>query len=211
MPELLRFFNPHFRSIIWHITESVDGLLERIPLSQKEFAYYAELKSEQRKKQWLAYRCALMLLNEEVHIPIDYTDIGKPMLSDLSSQISVSHSGSYAQAIISNVNRVGVDIEVISETAYRVRHKFMNHEELEYAESVDPKQISLYIWCAKEAMYKAMGEEGVIFAQDMKLFDFNIQDLSAKGFFFSEGTETLFDFRFFQHEEFVSAMCCEIL
>lgn len=209
MPELIRFVNPHFRSIIWHITETVDCLLARIPLSQKEFAYYAKLKSEQRRKQWLAYRSALMLLNDEVHIPIDYTDIGKPMLSDLSSQISVSHSGCYAQAIISDIKRVGVDVEVISETAYRVRHKFMSHEELEYAETVDSKQISLFTWCAKEAMYKAMGLEGVIFAQNMKLFDFNIPDLSAKGVSQFDGTNTFFDIRFFQHEKFVSAMCCE--
>jgi 4'-phosphopantetheinyl transferase len=209
MPELIRFVNPSFRSLIWHITESVDLLLERIPLSENEYDFFSKLKTEQRKKQWLSYRSALMSLNDDVHIPIGYTEIGKPILSDFSAQISVSHSGSYAQAIISDRIRVGVDIEVVSETAHRVRHKFMSHDEIEYADSVAAKRISLFTWCAKEAMYKAMGMEGVIFAHDMKLFDFNFEEMTAKGIFDFKEIKTPFDFIFFQQDDFISAMCCE--
>lgn len=211
MAELFRFSDTNFSSLIWEISETVEQLLERIPLSAEESNYFAQLKSEQRKRQWLAYRAALMALNGDRHTPIHYQESGKPYRVDESLQISVSHSGNYAQAICSDVTPVGVDLEVRSSKAHKVRRKFMSPAEMAFADTVDFELVALLTWCAKEAMYKAMGAEGVIFAEDMQVADFDFEKLTAKGTFRFENLSADFQIRFFLHPEFASAMCHRLL
>lgn len=209
MPELVHIQKTDFNSVIWEISESIEMLQAGIPLSDFELEYLGELKSELRKRQWLSYRNALMSIHDNTHIPIEYLSNGKPFLTNQSNHISVSHSGNYAQAISSAGKRVGVDIEVYSDKAFRVRHKFMSKLEIENAENRSPEKIAIYTWCAKEAMYKAMGLEGVIFAEDMTLFDFDFHSFSAKGKFQFKKATVNFDIFFMDHTDFISAMCCE--
>lgn len=211
MPEFINIQKSDFNSVIWQISESVEMLQAVIPLSGYELDYLGSLKSELRKKQWLSYRNALMSIHGNTHIPIEYLSNGKPFLTDQSNHISVSHSGNYSQAISSAEKRVGVDIEVFSDKAFRVRHKFMSKLEIENAENRLPEKTAIYTWCAKEAMYKSMGIEGVIFAEDMTLFDLNFHSFTAKGKFLIKQSTVNFDIFFIEHSDFVSAMCCETL
>ena len=207
MPELIRFSQPQFKSLIWEINETSEQLFQEIQLSKSEIEMYQHLKTETRRRQWLAYRMALVALNNGVHYPISYDEFGKPYYENGRAQISVSHSGGFAQAIISENISVGVDVEVLSETAYRVQKKFMSTDEIAFANSVDAKRISLYAWCAKEAIYKAMGQQGVIFANDILLSDFNLVEKRAKGLFCFNKIEACFELHFQEQSGFVSAMC----
>ena len=191
-------------SIIWKITESVSQLLEMVPLSEHELRCFELFKSEQRQRQWLAYRCALMALNGGTHLPVIYDSVGKPFIENSDFHISVSHSGNYAMAIKSN-RRCGVDIEHQSDKAHRVRAKFMSKPEMAFADTVDSELISRFTWSAKEAMYKAMGVEGVIFAEEMGLSDFDFEKCTAKGRFCFENETADFQIHFYQHPEFVAA------
>ncbi len=211
MPELIRFIKPQFQSIVWEINETIDELYLKIILSEKELSYYQILKTENRRKQWLAYRIALLGLNDFCHYSIDYNEIGKPFFIDRSTHMSVSHSGRYAQAIVSEKNRVGVDVEVVSETAFKVRHKFMSESELILIDKIDPNHYALFVWCGKEAIYKAMGKLGVIFAEDIQMFDFDFQLMNASALFFYNNKTVRFKVFFYQNHDFVSAMCYEII
>ncbi len=209
MPELIRFSETHCDSIIWEITESVTRLMGMVPLTEEELHRFELFKSEQRQCQWLAYRCALMALNGGIHQPVLYDTVGKPFVENADFHISVSHSGSYAMAIKS-LQRCGVDIEHQSEKAHRVRNKFMSEMEMAFADLNHPELISRVTWSAKEAMYKAMGREGVIFAHDMRLSDFDFEQCTVKGRFCFDGETADFQIRYCQHPEFMAARCWEI-
>lgn len=207
MPELIRICQSQFNSLIWEINETSEELFQEIQLSKSEIEMYQHLKTETRRRQWLAYRLALMVLNNGVHYPISYDEFGRPYYENGRAQISVSHSGGFAQAIISENIPVGVDVEVFSETAYRVQKKFMSIDEIAFGNSVDAKRISLYAWCAKEAIYKAMGLQGVIFANDILLSEFNLVEKRAKGLFRFNEIVASFELLFHEQSNFVSAMC----
>ncbi len=209
MPKLIRFSETHCESIVWKITESVSQLLEMVPLSEAELRCFELFKSEQRQRQWLAYRCALMELTDGIHYPVIYNSVGKPFIENSDFHISVSHSGNFAMAIKSN-KRCGVDIEHKSDKAHRVRAKFMSPLEMAFADTVDSELISRFTWSAKEAMYKAMGVEGVIFAEEMDLSGFDFEKLTAKGRFCFENEIADFQIHFYLHPEFVAARCWEI-
>lgn len=207
MPELLNIHHSNFKSIIWEISEPLDTLFNSIHLSNFEVEYYHHLKTDFRKKQWLAYRLALMYLHDKTHLPIDYQPNGKPFLIDHSFFISVSHSGNFAQAISSKDKKVGVDIEVNSDKAYRVRNKFMSLSEMQDTAGVIPEKWALYHWCAKEAMYKAMGLDGVLFASQMSVANFDVLKLTAKGTYNYKNNLVYFDLVFLNHQDFTSVMC----
>lgn len=208
MPNLILYSETHYESIVWEITESVLQLLNMVPLSSAEVLFFEALKSEQRQRQWLAYRCALIEINGGNHHPVFYDAVGKPYTQNANFYISVSHTGNYAMAIKSK-KRCGVDIELQSEKAHRVRKKFMSSAEMLFADSFEPVLVSLYTWCAKEAMYKAMGTEGVIFAEEMSLSNFDFEKLTAKGHFYFQNHATIFEIQFYKHPEFVAAICWE--
>jgi phosphopantetheinyl transferase len=180
-----------------------------ISLSAEEISFFSTLKSNQRQLQWLSYRCALKEINEGIHLPVSYNLIGKPIIENVDFYISVAHSGNYSIAIKSH-KRCGVDIEKNSNKAHTVRNKFMSNSEINFADNHNPELISLFTWCAKEAMYKAMGLEGVIFANDMAVLDFDFDNLTAKGLFSFDSNNAEFELLFYQHPDFVSVICWEI-
>ena len=76
--------------------------------------------------------------------------------------ISLSHSGEYAAAIVSDRGTVGIDIEKRGPRILRVAERFMTPGELENARG-EYFQDKLYIhWCTKEAVYKMLGDPGSI-------------------------------------------------
>ena len=67
---------------------------------------------------------------EDFPLPlIKIADTRKPFLADEAFHFSISHCGEYVAAIVSKTNRVGVDIEVISEKVVRIKDKFLKREE----------------------------------------------------------------------------------
>ena len=99
--------------------------------------------------------------------------------------ISISHSKKFAAIIISK-NKVGLDIEQISEKPLRLSSKFISdniHQDL-------TKEKATLIWCAKEAIYKWSQKGNIDFIKDIKLHNFEIAE---KGILTAEfKTERLF-------------------
>ena len=82
--------------------------------------------------------------------------------------LSVSHTGEWlALGVDREDGRVGVDIELADRGVERVARRFMRDEERRVAEGVYPKNPGLWVWCAKEALYKAGGREGVDWLVDL--------------------------------------------
>jgi len=118
---------------IWHITESVDELLKYLYLNKEEFATLYSFKSEKRKKQWMSYRALIRTLVQTDFIyRIYYDENNKPYLVNPPRSISVSHTDNYSAVLINeNVNEIrGLDVERLSEKAFRNKNKFLTDEEI---------------------------------------------------------------------------------
>ena len=148
---------------IWETKETLEELLQ---LSNEKTI--PNFNTEKRKKEWLASR---LLLNEiNPNYSISYNTFGAPELND-DSYISISHSKRLVAIIVSQ-QKVGIDIEEISEKALKVSSKFIstNNFKLLTAEK------ATLIWCAKEAIYKLYQKGNLNFIKDIKIPDFKISE-----------------------------------
>ena len=132
-----------------------------------------------KRLQHLAGRYLLPELFE--HFPLELikiADTRKPFLADEIFHFSISHCGDYAAAIVSKTNRVGVDIEIISEKTQNIKDKFLSPEEQEIMttlEQVKPqtsnvkRQTLTLAWSIKETMFKWYGAGGIDFKQHLHI------------------------------------------
>jgi 4'-phosphopantetheinyl transferase len=147
------------------------GLLDLASFSQSKNII---VKREQEKSGTLFL---LDHLVESGASKLRYTSENKPYLSDSSLHISISHSHNMLAIIATNAHSTGIDIELIRDKILRVRHKFLNHTEAEFAGS-DLHRLTT-IWGAKEAMYKAYGLKGVDFREHLEVKSFTGNELQG--------------------------------
>ncbi|MGB0167106.1 MAG: 4'-phosphopantetheinyl transferase family protein [Luteibaculum sp.] len=84
---------------------------------------------------------------------------GKPHLLSSGRFVSISHCGEII-AFASASQPLGIDVHHSSNKTFRVKHKFLNPNELSLCEE-DPALYDLF-WSAKEAIYKVFGS-GLVF------------------------------------------------
>lgn len=165
---------PDCRLAVWHIAED-EGFFLTQAIPQRAVSH------PHKRLQHLAGRYLLRYLFP--HFPtelIQIADTRKPFLQDEAYHFSISHCSDFAAAIVSKDKRVGVDIEVITEKAARIRHKFASEKEwrlvqeklLQKKETTqlnnvladtdfrDDAIIATLIWSCKEAVFKwySLGE-----------------------------------------------------
>ncbi len=153
---------------IWKIEEREDFFLQSVPLKR-------EVSHPYKRLQHLAGRYLLPFLFPEFPLEeIKIADTRKPFLHDEQFHFSISHCANYAAAIASNMERVGVDVEMITPTVARVAHKFLNDHEKELLREWEMfphiyLQLLTVIWSAKESIYKWYGAGKVDFRQHIQL------------------------------------------
>ena len=100
-------------------------------------------------------------------IQFEYSDRGKPSLSNYCSQDSlqfnVSHSQNLALYAFTYHHRVGIDLEYlrVGNDAAQIARRFFSPQEYELIASLEKnrqQEIFLHIWTIKEAYLKATGE-----------------------------------------------------
>ena len=119
---------------------------------------YSTFKSQKRQKEWLGTRLLLKLV-EGNNAEISYTDTGAPILRNSSRHISVSHSGTFVAIALSD-QHVGLDIQVITNKALRLKSRFLSEEEQLMLDSESDIEGAVQLWCAKEAVYKYLSIPG---------------------------------------------------
>ena len=172
--------NNNIEYLIWDLEEDIEELskLLSFPEISKQLESYRTLK---RKKEFL---CARILLKElfSKQVDIEYDYFGKPYIKGSQWNISITHSGRFV-AVARSLNKIGIDIEQITEKLERTKHKFSSQKELN---NINPKQnlfqLALY-WSAKESVYKLIANEALIFDTEMIIKAFIPQN---KGTFFLE-------------------------
>jgi phosphopantetheinyl transferase len=182
--------NESTRLGIWKIEESEEFFLSNVPLR-------SEVTHPLKRLQHLAGRFLLQFLCPDFPYElIRIADTRKPYLPNEQYHFSISHCGDYAAAIVSSDQRVGVDIEITSEKAEKIKNKFLTQNEqlifsltppsvadrVRLATAVaqglpkvqrDPiatgSHLTTLLWSAKESVYKWFGDGGVDFRKHIQL------------------------------------------
>jgi 4'-phosphopantetheinyl transferase EntD len=139
---------------IWRIEEPESFFLAKVPLKN-------DVTHPFKRLQHLAGRYLLPFLFPDFPLQeILIADTRKPFLSSEKYHFSISHSGSFAAAIVSATGRVGVDIESITPRINALARKFVGEaEQMAFGVHPDQEWLTL-IWCAKESIFKwySLGE-----------------------------------------------------
>ncbi len=144
---------------IWKIEETPEDFYQNYPHLKKLSSLFSKLyKSEKRLKEVLAERALLFeVLGKEVQLFHDEKDC--PHLSN-GTNISISHTLGYVSIIISNKEKVAIDMEFLSERIKKVAHKFMLEDE-----KAETSVEMLLHWCTKETLYKLFPKDDLRFSQ----------------------------------------------
>ena len=105
-----------------------------------------KFKTEKRIKEFLS--CRLLVHELRPQMLINYNKYGAPE-ANTNDFVSISHSKNMSAVILSK-NKVGLDIEKISQKALNLSSKFMSKD---IHAPVSTAKATL-IWCCKEAIYK---------------------------------------------------------
>lgn len=155
---------------VWKKEEELELLQTVFPLRSEEKEAFEKISNITRKKEWLATRILLTEMLQK-RKRIVYSEHGKPAIHESELHISISHSRNFVAIITSNQYFPGIDIEHIAERVVKIKHKFLNENELSWCTSL--AQMT-GCWSAKEAVFKVFEKE--LDFKDMEVNAFNPED-----------------------------------
>jgi len=191
--------NESTRLGIWKIEETEEFFLSNVPLRQ-------QVTHPLKRLQHLAGRFLLQFLYPGFPYElIRIADTRKPYLPNEQYHFSISHCGDYAAAIVSSRQRVGVDIEITSEKAEKIKNKFLTPNEqlifslATHSRLLSGSRLATLLWCAKESVYKWFGDGGVDFRKHIQLEGLHENDETIIGHFAKTKQELLIHYRRLDH------------
>ena len=158
---------------VWQITESEEELLGLTSVPKDELEEIQLFRNESHRKQKLAVRALLNEMFEE-KMYLNHHDNGKPYLENCATNISITHTENYVAIITHEEEEVGIDIESLERDFSAVEKKALSEDEIDDLEdnsSNKNEQLAIY-WCAKEAIYKRMSQNRVIYAEQIEVEKF---------------------------------------
>ena len=163
---------------LWHLSEPPEVLWPLLPTAYRQLI--PPTAGPVRQAHWLGVRALAHALAARL-LPAPATDIlirndaeGRPWLTGAPPplEVSLSHSGEWAAAIICTTGRAGIDIEIVRDKARRLAAMFLSDEEMDAAaalpEASATQRYSL-LWSAKETLYKLAARPGLIFREQLLL------------------------------------------
>lgn len=156
---------------IWQITESCEALLPSFSPEEQKNPDYLKFNFGKRKAEWLCTRLLLKNLIGNDH-KVFYSEHGKPILKhEVFKFISISHSREFVAILVHKKADVGIDVESQYRNYAAVLKKYLSEEELVQVGN-DINLQSLY-WCAKEAIFKLVPEDGIEFRKQIHILPFD--------------------------------------
>lgn len=190
---------------VWQVTETEEELraLSSIPTDEMEEISY--IKSEKLRRQKLAVRALLSEMFED-KVYLSHHDNGKPYIENSVTNISISHTEKYVAVILNDNVDVGIDIESLDRDFSAVEKKALSEDEIDDLEDDGKRneQLAIY-WCAKEAIFKKIGQYDVNFAEQIEIERFRPKkdgELEAT-FEDEDGFEEEFDLNYMEFDRHV--------
>jgi phosphopantetheinyl transferase len=161
---------------IWKIEESSYELSSLLFNPDYYAEQIAKKRMEKRKQEWLSCRVMLERMVGRF-VPVLYNGNGAPYVEEEKINISFSHTTGFAAVLIGDDSEnVGIDIEKRSSRVLKVKHKFLSEDELSFIDTEKESDHLMICWCAKEALFKMMGEDGVDFVKHMHIKPFECEE-----------------------------------
>ena len=162
---------------VWHITETEEELARITSVPTDELEEISYIKSESLRKQKYAVRALLDAMFEE-KVYLSHHDNGKPYIENCVTNISITHTENYVAMILNDNQEVGIDIESLSRDFSAVEKKALSEDEIDDLEDdgTDRNEQLAISWCAKEAIYKMLGQYHVNFAEQIEVERFRPRD-----------------------------------
>ena len=157
---------------VWQVTESEEELKAMSSIPSDEMEEISFIRSESLRRQKLAVRALLDVLFED-KVYLSHHDNGKPYIENCVTNISITHTEKYVAVILNDNEDVGIDIESLSRDFSSVEKKALSEDEIDDLEDDEKRngQLAIY-WCAKEAIYKMLGQYDVNFAEQIEVEKF---------------------------------------
>jgi 4'-phosphopantetheinyl transferase len=170
---------------VWQITEPIDFFLSRIS---------APFPHDLHPKRLLEKTCCSFLLNDMLGEQIDSflsNDIyGKPILNHSKTSVSFSHTRDLVACYIDiDGNDIGIDIEYLRKQLPALSKKFINQED---SSPFNDEWHYLFIWSAKEVLYKMWGKKNLDFYKDLKI----ITSTDSEGYIHKDNTNIITKIKF---------------
>ena len=159
---------------VWQVTETEEELRNLVSVPTDELEEISLYREESHRRQKLAVRA---LLNEvfEEKMYLNHHDNGKPYLENSVTNISITHTDKYVAIIISDDDELGIDIESLDRDFSVVDVTSQKEDEIDDLEKEKRnEQLAIY-WCAKEAIFKRMSQNRVVFAEQIEVEKFNVR------------------------------------
>lgn len=165
---LLPDFSPDVKVALWHIEEDVaqlSALCNEAGLNPDKII--DGIRLDKRRIECLAVRLLLCELLPNGDFRLEHAANGAPVNSGHHGNISITHCKDYVAVALSSRN-IGVDAEMFTPKVLHVRKHFMSKDELSTIPD-DDIRLNTMAWTAKEALYKAIGVDGINFANDPEI------------------------------------------
>lgn len=133
-----------------------------------------------KRLEFLASRQLIQQMCKELNIAyqgIEKDEFGKPHLIDSTHQVSISHSYPMVACAIHPSKPCGIDIESNRPQLLKIKHKFLNKQELAFCED-DLDKLCLH-WATKEALYKIHGRKRLLFSEQLAITKINSENIEA--------------------------------
>ena len=159
---------------VWQVTETEQELMNITSVPTDELEEISLFRNESHRRQKLAVRA---LINEvfEEKMYLNHHDNGKPYLENCATNISITHTDKYVAIIIHDDEEVGIDVESLDRDFAVVEKKALSEDEIDdLNDEKKNEQLAIY-WCAKEALFKRMALNRVVYSEQIEVEKFNVR------------------------------------
>jgi phosphopantetheinyl transferase len=186
---------------LWHIREAEAELIDQIAPYER---IPPHITHKQKRLEFCVGRVLAKILLEKVSVTFEgiiKDEFGKPFFKNNNYQLSLSHSYPYVGASIDQSKSVGIDVEQIKSKLLKIAPRVLHATELEDAGDNETKHC-IY-WCAKEAMIKIYGKKDLVFAENLLIKPFSLQNQgNISGRIIVNNTETTIPLYYEVHNGF---------
>jgi 4'-phosphopantetheinyl transferase EntD len=144
-------------------------------LTSVEMQIWEAISAEKRQREYAAVR--YLLCSQGLKDGLFYED-EVPKLTN-GTHISISHSHDWVGVAYCNAHPIGMDLEFIQEKVARVYEKYVHEDERVLFPKSDLQKATL-LWSFKETIFKLMRQPGLLFSEDICVFQDALGQFKAR-------------------------------